>query len=98
MVWCDSDIILSTRCSEYYKEIRSSQRPDLAWNAKFPHMLPQGGVEGETEYDHRYIPLRPGEGRVLPRWFTWSKEDQRSPFGLTAARTRQPQPVTSSLR
>ena len=92
-----SDIIQPTRCSEYYKEIRSSERPDLAWKAKFPHMLPQGGVEGETEYDHRYIPLVPGDGsRVLPRWFTWAQADQRSPFGLTAARARQP--VSSSLR
>ena len=74
-------------CREHYKEIFNSPRPGLAWNAKYPHILPQGGVEGDTEYDTRYIALRHGDARVLPRWFTWDN-NQRSPFGLTARTSR----------
>ena len=39
--------------SEYYKEFDKPGRPDLAWKAKNPHILPQGGVDGETEYEDR---------------------------------------------
>ena len=41
-------------CSEYYKEYSTTARPDLAYRAKLPHILPQGGVAGETEYEHRW--------------------------------------------
>ena len=41
-------------CSEYYKEYSTAARPDLAYRAKLPHILPQGGVAGETEYEHRW--------------------------------------------
>ena len=47
-----------------------------------PHLLPQGGVQGNTEYDHKYRELDPEESRLLPPWYTWSQ--QRSPFGLEA--------------
>ena len=40
--------------SEYYKEYSTAARPDLAYRAKLPHILPQGGVAGETEYEHRW--------------------------------------------
>ena len=40
--------------SEYYKEYSTNARPDLAYRAKLPHILPQGGVAGETEYEHRW--------------------------------------------
>ena len=90
----------TTTNSEFYKEIHHGERPELAWGAKYPHILPQGGVEGCTEYDHCYVPLRPGDGRVLPRWFTWHDKHQRSPFGLTARtkQQQQPPPVASVLR
>ena len=39
--------------SEYYKQYEKPGRPDLAWKAKNPHILPQGGVDGETEYEDR---------------------------------------------
>ena len=41
--------------SEYYREFSHPDRPDLAYNAKLPHILPQGGVAGETEYEHRWL-------------------------------------------
>ena len=41
-------------CSEYYKEYADPWRPGLAYNAKLPHILPQGGISGETEYEDRY--------------------------------------------
>ena len=47
-------IIMLPCCSEYYKEYSTTARPDLAYRAKLPHILPQGGVAGETEYEHRW--------------------------------------------
>ena len=47
-------IIMLPLCSEYYKEYSTAARPDLAYRAKLPHILPQGGVAGETEYEHRW--------------------------------------------
>ena len=39
--------------SEYFKEYADHHKQGISYNAKLPHILPQGGVDGDTEYDDR---------------------------------------------
>merc|ERR1712012_1297705 len=88
---------VTTTNDEYYKHYADPWRPGLAYSAKLPHILPQGGVSGETEYEDRYVPKRSIDSRVMPRWYTWNQDHQlRSPFGVSAKKHDQPGDATRS--
>ena len=42
-------------CREKYQKYNNINRSEMAVNAKRAHILPQGGIDGDTEYDDEYV-------------------------------------------
>ena len=46
-------MILTKYFREEYRGHPNPGRSPMSMNAKLPHMLPQGGIDGDTEYDNK---------------------------------------------